>query len=314
MAQPIPISRVIIIAGPTASGKSDVAVKLAENIGGEVVNADTAQMYTRVSVGTAKPSDWATHPIKHHLFDICDQPVDFDVMQYRTQILAVVGQIQSRGKVPILVGGSLFYIKSLFFPPHEAPSSISAIPPEVCQLSTEHLWQHLEQIDPVRAKQIHPHDVYRVTRALAIWYDSGVLPSLLVPQFSQPFPVMFFFLSPSVDELYDRINRRTEVMINDMGWIDEVKLLMADEPWKELVHKKGFIGYPIIMQWLLAGAPKEALSLVIQDIQQETRSYAKRQRTFWRSFARQLEEMRSAECVVREVGIGDDLQKMIRPF
>jgi tRNA dimethylallyltransferase len=268
-------------------------------------------MYTRVSVGTAKPSDWARHSIPHHLFDICDQPIDFDVVKYRERICAVVADIQARGKIAILVGGSLFYIKSLFFPPHEARSNVEAIPPSVRQLPMGQLWNHLHQIDPVRAAQIHQHDVYRVIRALAIWYDLGLQPSLLIPQFTVPFPVSVFFLSPPLEVLYDRINSRTKYMINEMGWIDEVESLMADELWKQLITKKGFIGYDILMLWIEVGKPADQLDQVIRHIQQETRNYAKRQRTFWRSFARQLEEAQSAQCVVRECETGDSIVNLL---
>jgi len=307
MALVTPTSRVIVIAGPTASGKSDCAIELAQRIGGEIVNADTAQMYTRVSVGTAKPLDWSTHTIPHHLFDICDQPVDFDVVQYRERIVAIVSQIQARGKVPILVGGSLFYIKSLFFPPHQAKSEVSAIPASVYALTASELWQHLNTIDPARASQIHCHDTYRVMRALAIWYDSGQKPSDLVPQFQPPFPVTFVFLSPPVEQLYERINARTLRMLNEQGWIEEARNLLADDAWKNLVIRKGFIGYAALMHWLEVGAPEDQWPYLVAHIQQDTRNYAKRQRTFWNSFARQLELFKNDQCSVVSVAQGDDL-------
>ena len=280
---------VVIIAGPTASGKSDCAVTLARLINGEIINADTAQMYTRISVGTAKPSDWRFHDIPHHLFDVCSEPIDFDVVQYRSRIVALVDEVTSRQKTPILVGGSLFYIKSLLFPPHAIKGDVAAIPPCVHALSTQQLWNHLHEIDSVRAAQIHMHDTYRVMRALAIWYDSGEKPSALVPQFKPPFPVQMLFLSPPLEQLYERINRRTELMVNAMGWIDEVAGLVQDSSWWEFVKAKGFIGYAALAEWIEAGGVAAELPTVIAHIQQDTRNYAKRQRTFWRSFMRQLE-------------------------
>lgn len=298
MAQPILSSKVYIVAGPTASGKSDYAVALARRIGGEIVNADSAQMYTRISIGTAKPLDWRTHEIKHHLFDICDQPIDFDVAQYRAKILLIVAEIASRGKVPILVGGSLFYIKSLFFPPHQVKGSTLAIPDAIRLLSVAAQWQHLHEIDPARAAQIHMHDTYRVMRALALWYESGSKPSELVPQYQPPFSAQVIFLSPPTEILYERINARTEAMIHSMGWVDEVRDLMRDEAWRHLVETKGFIGYRDIASWIEAGQPVDQLPALIGQIQQDTRNYAKRQKTFWRSFMCQLEVAGGCEITI----------------
>ncbi len=305
MAQPILSSKVYIVAGPTASGKSAYAVDLARQLCGEVVNADSAQMYTRVSIGTAKPLDWATHEIKHHLFDICDQPVDFDVAQYRERILATVADITARGKVPILVGGSLFYIKSLFFPPHKAhgrsDNAGASIPESVRLLSIADQWNHLHEVDPTRAAQVHMHDTYRVMRALALWYENGVKPSLLVPTYKPPFFASIVFLSPTTEVLYDRINQRAEQMIQRDGWILEVRGLMRDAAWRHLVETKGFIGYRELASWIEAGEPADQLPAVIAYIQQETRNYAKRQRTFWRSFMRQLEEV--GGCEIKEIDV-----------
>jgi len=303
MDQPTLSSKVYIIVGPTASGKSAYAVDLARQIGAEIVNADSAQMYTRVSVGTAKPLDWADHEIKHHLFDICDQPVDFDVVQYREKILTVVADIVARGKSPILVGGSLFYIKSLFFPPHQMQGKSDnvhrAIPDAVRLMSVEEQWRHLQNIDPERAAQVHLHDTYRVMRALALWYEHGVKPSLLAPAYTPPFFADITFLSPPPDVLYERINRRTEEMIYRGGWVEEVRSLLHDAAWRNLVETKGFIGYRDLAAWIEAGEPADQLAEVVLHIQQETRNYAKRQRTFWRSFMRQLGD--AGECSIREV-------------
>jgi len=296
--------RVIIIAGPTASGKSDYALALARRIGGEIINADSAQMYTKVSIGTAKPLDWALSDVPHHLFDICTQPVDYDVVQYRKKVISLVSEIQARGNVPILVGGSLFYIKSLLFPPQGIVSNVAAIPLDIRMLSTRDAWDHLHSIDPERAQQIHMHDSYRVTRALAIWYDAGMKPSLLVPQFTPPFPIYLIFLSQPVEILYERINNRTLHMLQSMGWIEEARSLMVEPEWKELVIKKGFIGYPALMEWVEAGEPVAEMAELIAQIQQDTRNYAKRQRTFWRSFLRQLESVSTNEqCVLQEISL-----------
>lgn len=113
-------SYLIIIAGPTGVGKSDVGLALASNINGEIINADVGQLYTPLSIGTAKP-EWKESEVPHHLFDVLDKPVDFTVTQYRELLLKTVHDVCNRNRVPIIVGGSSFYLSSLFFPPKGAP-------------------------------------------------------------------------------------------------------------------------------------------------------------------------------------------------
>ena len=287
---------VIIVAGPTASGKSAYAEQLAVDRGGEIVNADAVQMYTRLAIGTAKP-DWRASSIPHHLFDICGTPIDFDVVQYRQRIMTLVDEITARGKVPILVGGSLFYIKSLFYPPidrHVAPSSR-----ELPAGSNEELWQRLQGVDPDRAAQIHPNDRYRVARALHIYDTTGTKPSELMPQYQPVLQAEVLYLAPALETLYQRINARTLVMINEQGWVDEARSCYHDEAWREFVLTKGFIGYPELFAWIERGEPVDELPAVIAMIQQKTRHYAKRQRTFWRSFCEQIARDAGLEVVVK---------------
>jgi len=283
-------SKVFIVVGPTASGKSAYALELAALHNGEIVNADTAQMYTRVSVGTAKPLNWQSEVIPHHLFDICDAPAHFDVVRYRQVVIDIVDAIHQRGKTAVIVGGSLFYVKSLFFPPQETAGSTraGALPPEVEALDAHGLWQHLAAIDPQRAAALHEHDVYRVRRALAIWYHSGQLPSSLVPVYDPPFQATLIALMLDKAVLHKRIAQRTAVMIEQDGWVAEVESLLQDPAWYELVCSKGFIGYRDIGDWILGGKKADALSAVAQAIVVATCQYAKQQHTLWQSFARQL--------------------------
>ena len=134
MTQKANLPFILIIAGPTASGKSSFAEGLARDSArlekicgvrkkGVIINADSAQMFTRLTIGTAKP-DWRVSDISHRLFDICDNPVDFDVAQYRSMLQKVIAEVVAEDKVPILVGGSLFYIKSLFYPPLQMDGEI----------------------------------------------------------------------------------------------------------------------------------------------------------------------------------------------
>jgi len=281
-------SRAVIITGPTASGKTHLSLELASQYEGEIINADSAQMYTQLSVGTVKPN-WQASPIPHHLFDVVASPQNYDVVTFRKKVKILVDALCRCGKTPFIVGGSLFYIKSLFYPPCDGSiGALDAIPAAVLSLDTISLWQHLEQIDQLRANQLHPHDRYRVERALHIWYESGEKPSQRRPHYKPFMDVTLFFLAPPLESLYQRIALRTEHMIKQGGWIDEARVVAKDPLWRSFVVRKGFIGYEYLFEWIEAGEKPGELPNVIESISRDTRYYAKRQYTFWRSLSRQL--------------------------
>jgi tRNA dimethylallyltransferase len=291
----------VIIAGPTASGKTHLSMMLAQHISIEIINADIGQFYTPCSIGTAKP-DWRNHKIPHHLFDILDVPQDLSASQYHQRVVETVKEIEKRGNLPVIVGGSLFYIKSLFFPPKTLPQLETVIDYECNGTSA---WEQLFSIDPVRAAVLHPHDIYRVNRALHIWKTTGMKPSELQPTFSAPFSCLFLFLQLDKQILHQRIDQRTDEMITSKGWIDEVRLLQRTD-WEPFLKKKKLIGYPEIFSWLSADTDERSVNHLIETIQRSTRSYSKRQQTFWRSFKKLLgaQDVRN-ECKVVEVSVYD---------
>ncbi len=303
----------IIISGPTGVGKTDFVDRLAARLSRpvEIFNADVGQFYEPLSIGTAKP-DYKNAPIKQHLFDVISEPRDFTVLEFRDRLVTVMRDMWARGVTPLVVGGSGFYLQSLFFPPHVPDAAISESVTELCELSVSssayesttakspsklrnlsaaELWHHLNELDPERAQSIHPHDRYRIERALIVWYE-GRKPSQLVPQFDPPGTCAFFFLTRERDELYARINERVDAMLA-AGWIDEVKNL--DPSWKEFLLKKKLIGYPELIMFIehaqnLSAARYEAeLKEVAMHIKSKTRAYAKRQLTFWRMLRKKLE-------------------------
>ena len=215
---------ILVLFGPTAVGKTNLALSLANYIDVEIINGDMGQLYTPLTIGTAKP-DWQTSPVKHHLFDSVDKPEHYTVVKYRESVIELVHQIWSRGNIPLIVGGSGFYIKSLFFPPLLASTRDDLTK----KIPDEQLWEMLHQIDPVRANSINPQDSYRLRRALTIWMDTGKPPSTYVPTFSPPGEFYFSMLTRSKEDLYARINQRVTEMIN-CGWIDEVTTL-RNTPW-----------------------------------------------------------------------------------
>jgi tRNA dimethylallyltransferase len=277
---------ILFLSGPTASGKTDFSLEISEQIPVEIVNADMGQFYTPLSIGTAKP-DWRKQSVPHHLFDIVDKPLDCNVKEYRRFVLDKIDEILSRGKTPLVVGGSLFYLKSLLYPPLEIETKKECVSFE----ENANLWEKLQEIDPKRASQLHPNDIYRVKRALDIWYSTGKKPSECQTKFNAPFDFLFMFIAPDRDLLFNRINQRTIDMFRSDGWVNEAKAIMETE-WEDFICRKNLIGYPEVFQWVREGEKREDLPVLIERIQIETRKYAKRQLTFWK----QLEKVLGKEC------------------
>ena len=229
----------IIIIGPTASGKTDISYTLSQHLNAEIINADSGQFYTPLTIGTAKPA-WQKHLTKAHLFDIIDSPQDFTVHDYRSTVAATVTAITNDNKIPIIVGGSLFYIKSLLFPTCELPTiNKSLAEKSLSEIHNDQLWPYLHEIDSDRAQQIHPNDIYRLRRALTIWFSTKQKPSFYRPQFNPPFPFYMIIIKPFKKVIDDRIRLRTEKMIQQ-GWIDEVKGLTGSK-WEVFLKNKGLI-------------------------------------------------------------------------
>ncbi len=270
----------VVIFGPTGVGKTEAALELAQQIPSEIVNIDVGQFYSPLSIGTAKP-DWRSQDVPHHLFDIVHQPSDYSAAAYRTSLLKTVNAIWQKNSIPLVVGGSCFYVRALFFPP-QLGGRITEMLNE--NYSEDQLWHKLNEIDPCRAQLIHPHDTYRLKRALAIWHATGKKPSEFAPRFDPPSDFTLICLTRDINELYERINQRTKIMIKE-GWIEEVKPLIGS-PWESFLRKKNIIGYPDLFDYLEG---KQDLDATIANIQTKTRNYAKRQLIFWRGFQKQLQ-------------------------
>ena len=294
----------IIITGPTGVGKSDIALSLAKHINGEIVNADVGQFYTPLTIGTAKPH-WRDQQIPHHLFDVIDQPVNYSVIDFLEHVRVCAQAIQVRGHVPIIVGGSSFYIYSLFFPPvhdagHTGKASNCLYNQSTEQLSTEQLWAKLQKIDAVRAAQINVSDRYRIMRALDIWHTHQIKPSTLKPVFAPlQTPLVLIVITRDRHDLVGRINERVNSMFA-AGWIKEVERLGFE--WREFLLNKKLIGYDDIVRWLEQsgdGAAQQQVAQLVASIAQKTRAYAKRQTTFNRLIVKKVEEHR--DCVYTEL-------------
>ena len=275
----------LIIFGPTGVGKSDAAIAIAQKFPAEIINIDMGQLYTPLTIGTAKPA-WREEQVPHHLFDVIDEPIAFTVTAYRARIKALLHDIWSRGKLPILVGGSGFYLKSLFFPPRSP--TIDCEPSELQTIPEDLLWAKLNDVDPERAQQLHPHDTYRIKRALAIWFTTHIKPSTQKPQFVPLAPFKLICFTRDRNQLYERINMRVDQMMYE-GWMHEVAQL-KNSPWEDFLRTKKIIGYDVLLDFLSNEQTQQKLAQAIDEIKQKTRNYAKRQLTFWRMLERELQE------------------------
>lgn len=263
----------LIITGPTGVGKTELALKLAAALpGSAIINADLGQCYTPLTIGTAKPA-WQQEPVSHYLFDILDQPVNFTAFQYRAAVTKLLAQYQEQIQAPIIVGGSGFYLQALLFqsplvnpnlaeatansladqaqfiPSLASDNKTGALADDSSELTDTSLWQQLAQLDPVRAQAIDPEDHYRLQRALAIWQQTGRLPSQCAPQFNPIVPqIQLIILTRETPELYQRIDQRVLEMLAS-GWLTEVANLQHSN-WAEFLLQKRLIGYDDLLRYL----------------------------------------------------------------
>ena len=276
----------IIIYGPTGVGKTDFSTLIANSLPIEIINMDMGSFYTPLTIGTAKPA-WRHSSIPHHLFDIINSPMHYTVMQYRMAVSDLINDIKKRGNVPVLVGGSGFYLKSLFFPPVLGLSKGSnAINKN--DISSAELWQKLYTIDAARAEKIHPNDRYRIERALTIFEQTGRKASEQIPYYQPIGNAHIILMTREREQLYERINERVDTMIEN-GWLEEVNQLRGSE-WEQFLYEKKIIGYNDLLYCSSGVADWES---TIATIKTKSRNYAKRQLTFWRMFKAQLDNAHS---------------------
>lgn len=289
------MNKFIVLYGPTGVGKTDIGLKIAEEINAEIINMDVGQFYTPLSVGTAKP-DWKNSITQHHLFDCIDNPVNLSVVEYKKRVISIMNSLWKRGKTPLLIGGSGFYLYSLLFDISNEEASHGQ------PTQDDSRWEELHSLDLRRAKQIHPNDHYRIARAVQICKQTNSLSSDYLPQFRPVAPCDIIFLSRDREDLYKRINQRTSDMFSS-GFIEEVQTLL-DTPWEEFMLEKKLIGYNELVSYLkyskgIHVTTFKSIDDVKQAMAQRTRHYAKRQFTFWRYLEKKLtmvKENKETEC------------------
>lgn len=286
----------IVIAGPTGIGKTDVAHSLAMEMNGEIVSADSRQIYRYLDIGTAKPSLELQRQCPYHMIDIVDPDEDFSVADFKQQAEMVIDQIHLRGRLPFLVGGTGLYIKSivrgLFPSPSPSPCLRQQLQEEASLLGTNHLYQRLLEIDPETASRLSSNDLRRIIRALEVYYQTGLTISCLQRSTTttRGYHLAMICLNQDRQHLYAKIEQRVEWMI-EMGWVEEVRGLLKKgySPVREASPLLGSIPRLISMEALgyqqiikhLQGI--YSLQEAISEIKQSSRRFAKRQLTWFRA-------------------------------
>lgn len=275
----------IVITGPTAAGKTELSVALAKKIGGEIISADSVQVYKHMDIGSAKITKAEMQGIPHHLIDICEPAEAFNIARFKELSKQAVNEIFSRGKIPIIAGGTGFYIQSLIYDidfKETATDGTRTKYEEMLKKNGEaYLHALLKERDPEAAAAIHPNNAKRVIRALEYFEQTGTKISTHNEEERRkesPYNFAYFVLSLPREKLYDRINRRVDMMLTD-GLIDEVKSLVTSYGVTEDMVSMQALGYKEILDYLNGNITMED---AIYTIKRDTRHFAKRQLTWFK--------------------------------
>ena len=276
------MAKVLVICGATASGKTSLSVACAKAFDGEIISADSLLVYKGLDIGTAKPTMKEREGIPHYMIDVVEPENNFSVSDYEDMALPILQDIQNRGKLPIICGGTGFYINSLLYKSQfgnvGANAELRAYYEQIAENEgKERVYEILREKDLESAQKLHPNDLKRVIRALEIYDTTGKAKSL---QQDAPIP-RFDFTAVSIDyprdKLYNRINLRVEQMF-EQGLLDEVQNLLRRGITQEMQCMQG-IGYKEIVEGLKIGATTAEMQEIVKN---NTRKYAKRQQTFFK--------------------------------
>lgn len=276
-----------VIVGPTASGKSELAISLALDSGGEIINLDSVQVYRGLYIATAKVPESERRGVPHHLIDICDPTDNFTAGEYAREAAKKIHEVESRGHTAILAGGTGFYLRALLSPLFEGPATDPGLRERLVALrdrhGAEHLHRILQRVDPRAAAAIKPRDWSRTMRALEVYFQTGRRLSESQPD-TPPAPelasrVRVIALAPPREELYSRINNRADEMFAG-GLVQEVEALIRSgiPPTAKAFQAHG---YRRVVEYLQGS---RTLEDALNQMKLDTRHYAKRQLTWWRAW------------------------------
>ncbi len=275
----------VVLSGPTAVGKSKIGVLLAKALDGEIISADSMQVYRSMNIGTAKLSAKEMEGVPHYLIDVLDPDEDFNVVRFQQMAKDALTKIYTNGHLPIVVGGTAFYIQALLY---DVDFSVQDPDPDfrkdmesfAREQGDEALHDQLAAVDPASAEAIHPHNVKRVIRALEYYHLTGEKISEhneKARQKASPYDFSYFVLTDERAHLYRRIDARVDQMMDD-GLLKEVQGLKDRGYTKDMVSMQG-LGYRELMRYLSGDVD---LDTAVNNIKQDTRHFAKRQLTWFK--------------------------------
>ena len=274
---------VIVVVGPTASGKTSLSIEIAKKIGGEIISADSMQIYKEMDIATAKPTEEEMQGIPHHLMSFVEPTDNFSVADFKEKALDAIEDIFSRGKQPIVAGGTCFYVDTLIknttFFDFDKNEKRSELTERLEKEGIEKLYEELKEIDPDTAERLHINDTKRILRALEVYYATGktiTLQAELSHETESEYNWFIIGLAAKDREiLYDRINRRVDIMLQS-GLEMEAKKFFSSE--KSGTSKQA-IGYKELKPYFDG---LSTLDEAVENLKRETRRYAKRQLTWFR--------------------------------
>lgn len=275
--------KVIVIVGPTCSGKTRVGISLAEKLRTEIISADSRQIYKKLTIGTAKPTQAELAKIKHHFIDILEADEDYNVSRFETDALKVIDELIAKGKTPIVVGGSGLYIKALTEGIFDSVDADSDYRKELHDMrenfGNEYLYDELKKVDPQSASGMLPQNWKRVMRALEVYHLTGepIWKFQETYKRKNDFEFKLFGLNWQREKLYRNIENRVDEMIA-AGLVEEVKNILSLGYSKE-INALNTVGYKEIISYL---ENEVTLERAIELIKRNTRRYAKRQMTWFR--------------------------------
>ena len=275
----------VILTGPTAVGKTALSIRLAKEIGGEIISADSMQVYKGMDIGSAKIRSEEMQGIPHYLIDELDPDEEFHVVRFQQMAKTYLQQIWQRSHIPIIVGGTGFYIQALLYDIDFTENKNDDVyRQEMEQLASEkgaeYLHQMLAEIDPKSAQDIHANNVKRVIRALEFYHETGQKISEhneKERQKTSPYNFAYFVLNDDRSRLYQRIDQRIDIMLEE-GLVEEVKRLKVKGYTRDMVSMQG-LGYKEILDYL---AGEISLDEAVYRIKRDTRHFAKRQITWFK--------------------------------
>jgi tRNA dimethylallyltransferase len=276
--------KLIVLIGPTAVGKTATSINLAKQFNGEIISGDSMQIYRTLDIGTAKINEEEMQGVPHHLIDIREPEQSFSAAEFQELVRKKISEIHSRGKLPMIVGGTGLYIQSVIYDYHftDAPGDEAyrnSLEKEAGELGYKEIHRRLEEVDPKAASNIHPNNIRRVIRALEIYHCTGKTMTVIQEDQNNEllYDVALIGLTMDRDLLYSRIDLRVDLMMNE-GLLEEVKGLY-NQGLRD-VQSIQAIGYKEIYEYLEGMV---SLEDAIENLKQNSRRYAKRQLTWFRN-------------------------------